>query len=130
MKKVVLAVLILASLLVTGCTSDADKASKNISKEAEQFKVLRRIIGINGITDKVEFEVVGRCSIEDVGSQLQITCKEAPRQYSKHVIGLSDNMSYVSTQVKPIDVSVYRTKIILKPQNIVPDLDLVAGESG
>lgn len=131
-------ILMFAALLVVGCATDADKASDNLGKDAEQFKVARRIVGINGITDKVEFEVTGRCSIEsatELGGvrALAIVCKEKdavkgkPAEYKKHFVGLSDNMFFVSTQLQGINVSVYRSKIILKPQNIVPDLDLVTG---
>jgi hypothetical protein len=124
----------LAALTLTttlaACGSDADVASKNISKEAEQFKVVRRIIVVNGVTDKVELEVVGRCSYEHPAGELQLVCKEAPGAYKKHTIGLSDNVFFAVTQLQSINVSVYRTKIILKPQNIVPDLDLVTGERG
>lgn len=131
MKKALFAlVAVLTALVVAGCESDADKASVNISKEAEQFKVLRKIVGVNGITDKVEFEVIGRCSYEATPHQLVLTCKEGPKEFKKHTVGLSDNMFYISTQLESINVSVYRTKIILKPENIVPDLDLVTGESG
>jgi hypothetical protein len=58
---------------------------------------------------------------------LEVVCKHGKDDYRKHVIGLSDNLFFISTQLKGIDVSEYRTKIILKPQNLVPDLDLVTG---
>jgi ABC-type Fe3+-hydroxamate transport system substrate-binding protein len=131
MRKWIAVVLLIASAItISACSSNADKASKNISTEAEQFKVQRRIVGINGITDKVEFEVEGRCSVEYGASlprTLDVICKQGPNDYRKHYIGLSDNIFWISTQLKGINVSVYRTKIILKPQNIVPDLDLVTG---
>lgn len=119
------------AVLIAGCGSQADTVSKNISTEAEKFNVQRRIIGVNGVTDKVEFEVEGRCSIEGDGlgslRALIITCKHGPGDYRKHYVGLSDNVFFISTQLKGIAVSEYRTKIILKPQGIVPDLDLVTG---
>lgn len=129
MKKIILASLLVA-LALTGCTSDADKSSKNLSKAAEQFEVQRHIVGINGITDKVLFEVEGRCSIEKEDLGLVVVCKHAANDYRKHFIGLSDNVTYISTQMKGVDANVYRTRIILKPENIVPDFDLVTGESG
>lgn len=114
-----------------GCGSQADTASKNLSKEAEKFNVQRRIVGINGVTDKVEFEVEGRCSVEGEGlghlAALTVVCKHGPRDYRKHWITLSDNVFTIITQEKGIAVSEYRTKIVLKPQGIVPDLDLVTG---
>lgn len=128
--KITIAALVLtgAAILITGCTSDADKASENISTAAEQFEVQRSIVGVNGITDKIEFYVEGRCSIEDESKRLVVTCKHGPDDYRKHYVGLADNMFYIATQLEGIDVSVYHTRIILKPENILPDFDLETGE--
>lgn len=116
---------------IGGCQSNADKVSKNLSTECEQFNCQRRIVGVNGITDKVEFMVEGRCSIEGNGlgtlRALIVTCRQGPHEYKKHYIGMSDNMFFVSTQLQALDASVYHTKIVLKPQNIIPDFDLVTG---
>lgn len=132
MRKLILIAVSLAALAVlVGCGSQADTASKNLSKEAEKFNVQRRIVGINGVTDKVEFEVEGRCSVEGDGlgnlNALVVICKHGPKDYRKHWVGLSDNVFFIVTQLKGIPVSEYRTKIILKPQGLVPDLDLVTG---
>lgn len=129
--KILPAALVGVALLTAGCSSDADKAANNISKAAEQFEVQRKIVGVNGITDRVEFEVEGRCSIEGDGlgalRALIVTCKHGPKDFRKHYIGMSDNVFFISTQLRGIDVSVYRTRIILKPQNLVPNFDLVTG---
>lgn len=119
-----------AGLLLTaaGCTSDADKASENLSTAADQFEVQRRIVGVNGLTDEFAFEVEGRCSITDEARRLIVICKHGPDEYRKHYVGLSDNTFYVAEQLESIDVSVYHTRIIIKPQNIVPGLDLEAGK--
>lgn len=125
-------VAIVAALALAGCSSDADKASENLSKEAEKFNVQRKIVGVNGITDKVLFEVEGRCSLENGKSMagvLDVTCKHGPDDYRKHYVGLSDNVTFISTQMKGLDVSQYRTKIILKPENLIPDFDLVTGDT-
>jgi hypothetical protein len=122
------AVIALASFGVGACGgSNADTVSENIAKEAEKFHVGRRIIVTNNITDKVEFEVVGRCSFEEVGRRLDVVCKDAPRKYTKASIGLGDNNTWASVQLGEINVSEYRTKIIIRPTSIVPDLDLVTG---
>lgn len=133
MKRIIISGLLLVALaaVLAGCTSQADTASKNLSKQAEKFNVQRRIVGVNGVTDKVEFEVEGRCSVEGDGlgdlDALEVICKHGPKDYRKHWITLSDNVFTIITQEKGIAVSEYRTKIVLKPQEIIPDLDLVTG---
>jgi hypothetical protein len=68
----VFAVIAAMALLTTGCgQSNADVASHNLSVAAEQFEIPRHIVGINGITDKYLFEVVGYCSVETTDSGLQ-----------------------------------------------------------
>lgn len=131
LKGIIVIAVVLVGVVFSGCTSDADKASENLGKAAEQFEVQRKIVGINGITDKVMFEVEGRCSLErnEAIKALEVICKHGPKDFRKHFIGDADNVTFISTQMKGIDVSVYRTRIILKPENIVPNFDLVTGES-
>jgi starvation-inducible outer membrane lipoprotein len=47
MKKIILILTIVIGL--AGCTSDADRASENMSKAADNFEVTRRIVFYNGI---------------------------------------------------------------------------------
>lgn len=122
-----LPILLLPVLLLTGCTSDADVASKNISKAAEQFEVARRIVFINGITDKYLLAIEGYCSVETndsaLGGSLEVTCKLGPGKFKKSFLGLSDNVSYIVEQVDPVNVSTTRYRVIFKPEVIVPNFD-------
>lgn len=128
MKKVLVAgAAVLALMGLAGCSSDANVASENISTAADNFEVNRLIVGVNGITDEVLFSVEGRCSMSRDGD-LVVTCKHGPNDYRKHYLGLSDNTNWVSTQLEGIDVSVYHTRIILKPENILPNFDLSTGK--
>jgi hypothetical protein len=124
----------LVVLVCIGCTifaacgkSNADTASKNISTQAEQFKVQRRIVGTNGITGKVEFLVEGRCSYETFPRKVELICKQGPKEFRKHTLITSDNFFVIVTQLAPINVSEFHTKIIFKPTSIVPDADLLMG---
>jgi hypothetical protein len=106
------------------CTSKADTASENLSTAAENFEVQRSIVGVNGITDKVAFYVEGRCSIERVDGQLEVTCKEGENDLRKHFVGLSDNIFYVVTQLDAVDADEYRTRVIIKPESLIPAFDI------
>ena len=116
------------SVFATGCAqSDADVASKNLSKAAEQFEVNRRIVFFNGITDKYLLVIEGACSVETMDSglagALEVTCKVANNQFRKLFLGLSDNVSYFVEQLGTIDVSTTRYRVIFKPETIVPNFD-------
>ena len=121
------AIAAVAALSLAGCgqsASDANIASQNLSTAADQFEINRNIVFVNGITDKYLLQIQGRCSINDDGNQLEVTCKTGPNDYKKHFLGLSDNVTYFVEQVDGADVSVYRYRVIFKPESIVPDIDL------
>lgn len=126
MKKILVVFVVLMSLiLVTGC-SDADVASYNMSKAADQFEVNRRIVFYNGITGEYILTVEGLCSLgnDDEPGSLSVVCKVAPGQYKKHFLGLSDNVTYMAEQLDPMPVGVYNYRVIFKPSVIVPNIDV------
>jgi len=114
-----------ALLALTGCTSAADQANENLSKAADNFEVPRRIVGINGITDKVLFSVEGFCSMNNDGQKLDVICKVSnDGSVERTTLGLSDNVTYVSTQMGGKQVSLFRPRIIFRPETIVPNFEL------
>jgi hypothetical protein len=125
-KIAIAAAFLMGAVTLTACGTDAEVASYNISQQAEQFKLERRIVFFNGITDKYLLEIRGRCSVETTNSALdgalEVTCKVGPNAYKKHFLGLSDNVSYFVEQLKSVDVSVYQYTVIFKPDVILPDI--------
>lgn len=124
MKKLWVA-LALGVLVLAGC-SEANTASYNLSRGADNFEVDRRVVFLNGITDTYLLSVEGRCSIEesDLRDQLAVTCKTGDSEYKKHFLGLSDNVSYFVEQLEPVAVDGYHYRVIFRPETIVPDFDL------
>lgn len=119
---ITLIVLIIAAMF-TGCSSrEADTVSYNLSKEADEFRITRRVVFYNSITDTYILEMVGNISINIDGAdnQLEVTAKIGPNQYQKHFLGLSDNVTYTVEQIGTADVNPYKYKLIFKPESIVP----------
>lgn len=112
------------ALAVTAC-SDADIASQNLSKAADNFEVNRRVVFFNGITDRYLLTIEGLCSLgnNDKDREVTITCKTGPGVFKKHFLGLSDNVSYLVEQLEPQPVSTFHYRLIFKPQAIIPDID-------
>ena len=112
----------LVTILGLSACSDADVASRNVSKEAEQFRVRRRIVFYNSLQDVYILQIEGNCSIEltDEYNMLEVICKIGKDTYQKHFLGLSDNVTYSVEQLDFSEVSQYRYEIIFKPEVIIP----------
>src|SRR5688500_664865 len=95
MVKKLLGIAIMA-LVFVGCQRDADVVSHNISYEADNFKVNRRVVFYNGITGDYILTIEGLCSLgnNDTGGKLSVTCKVGHSEYKKHFLGLSDNVTF------------------------------------
>lgn len=123
-KLVTLAAAVLAGgVALAGCSSDADVVSQNISKDSDQFKIERRIVFFNGITDKYLLSIEGFCSLDaSDAKKLAVTCKTGANVYKKHYLGLSDNVSYFVEQLDGANVSPDHYTVIFKPESIVPSI--------
>lgn len=110
---------------LTACVSEADRANENLSKAAENFEVPRRITAINGITDNVLFTVEGFCSYEvpDNGT-FEAICKNPDGTVERTTLYLSDNVTFVSTQMGGVKVDLFKPRIIFRPETIIPNFDL------
>ena len=114
------------ALALVACESEADRANRNLSTAAENFEVPRRITAINGITDNVLFTVEGFCSYEVPGDRtFEAICKlPDDGGIERTTLYLSDNVTFVSSQIGGVNVELFRPRIIFRPENIVPDFDL------
>src|SRR5690349_10383598 len=117
------------ALVTAGCTSQADRASENLSKAAENFEVPRRITGINGITDKVLFAVEGFCSYETSGGTYDVICKQPDGSIERTTMAKSDNVTILVTQIGGVKVDLFRSRVIFRPETIIPNFDLSTSNS-
>lgn len=125
MKKI-LYVIVLLAFLLSACATEADVASENTSKAADQFEIVRRIVFYNGITGDYILVIEGLCSLGnyDPAGSLSVVCKTGMNEYKKHFLGLSDNVTYFAEQLEAAQVNTYHYRIIFKPSVIIPDVDL------
>lgn len=105
---------------------DADVVSSNLSKDAGNFKVLRRITFINTVTDEVLYTVEGNMAITaDVAdNQLEITAQTGDDQYQKHFLGLSPTTVYIVEQLEWKETNKYQFKITMKPSALIPEVEV------
>jgi hypothetical protein len=126
MKKLISTIALLGFAgVLAGCT-DADVASNNLSRAADMFEIQRRIVFYNGITGDYILEVQGLCSLgnNDKPGYLSVTCKTGPKDFKKHFLGLSDNVTFFAEQIESAPANVYQYRVVFKPSVIVPDIEV------
>lgn len=128
MKKFLTVLIIAMVAILTACT-EADTVSENLSKSADSFEVQRKVVFFNGITDNYLLTIEGLCSANvDDEKKITVTCKVGDEQYKKHYLGLSDNVSYFIEQTDAKYEDAYHYKVLFRPEQIVPDIELQTSE--
>jgi hypothetical protein len=103
------------------CTSDAKTVNDNLNKDADNFKVNRRVVFYNAILDKYILEVEGFCSVDPGdGYRMTVTCKVG-NEYKRNALGKSDNVLWWYEQLGTSGVSPNHYKVIFKPEAIIPE---------
>jgi len=120
-KKIFVIMLIMIFVLLTGCTQ-ADRISSNLSKEADNFNVVRQLTVINCIGGDVLFQMTGKMSIkaDTADNQLEVIVEDENGLYKKHFIGLSDNVTYVVEDMDVTNVSKYKYTLNYNPKMWIP----------
>ncbi len=112
------AIVTLLCLILSGCTESC-KVSHNISQEANNFNVTRKITVINVRDDNVLYELVGNFSLRNEGdNELSVISEVAEGQYKKDFIYLSDWTTYIVQDVSGAYVDQYHYEVNILPQAI------------
>ena len=119
--------LLLSVLALSACdVNDADVASRNVSKAADNFESQRRFVFYNGITGEFMLEITGLCSKDNTSTDrtLGVICKTGPGIYKKHMLGLSDNVTWFMEDLSGTNASVNHYRVTFKPSVIIPDIEV------
>ena len=117
---------VLGLLLLTGCVNDADIASQNLSTDADNFKVQRKVTFINTVTDEVLYTVEGNFAIvaDTSDNQLEITAKTGNDEFQKHFLGLSPTTVYIVEQLEWQEANKHNFKITINPSSLIPEVEV------
>ena len=114
---------VLVGILGSGCGTESSRVSYNLSKQADNFNVVRQITVINCIKGDVLFQMSGKMSINaDIAdNQLEVIVEDGG-SYVKHFIGLSDNVTYVVEDLNlgSNEVAKYKYTLNFNPNMWIP----------
>ena len=118
----ILSVLLTATVL-TGCGTEAQRVSYNLSQQADNFNIVRQLTVINCIEGDVLFQMTGKMSItaDTADNQLEIIVEDNGT-YVKHFVGLSDNVTYVVEDLNlgANEVNKYKYTLNFNPKMWIP----------
>lgn len=98
----------------------SQSVSYNLSRQADDFNITRKITVINAIQGDVLYQVTGKMSIENEGEQLVIIALDGNNDYKKHFIGLSDNVTYIVEDVTGVSGIDSKYQLIFNPEMVIP----------
>ena len=125
MKKFLSMVLVVGMIITmfTGCQTEAERVSYNLSQQADNFNIVRQLTVINCIEGDVLFQMTGKMSItaDTADHQLEIIVEDNGT-YVKHFVGLSDNVTYVVEDLNlgANAVSKYKYTLNFNPNMWIP----------
>lgn len=113
--------IVLVSL--SACTKEADDVNKNLSTDADNFKIARTVTFVNGITDKVILQIAGFCSVDPGdANRMTVTCKDDQGKYIRHALGKSDNVFWFYEQTQAAKVSQSHYRFVVRPEALIPEI--------
>lgn len=111
-----LAVFVLLCAFLTGCT-EVYKVSNNISQEADNFNVTRKLTVLNARTDTILLELTGTFSLQNNSeNELEVIIETAEGKYQKDLVYLNDYTMYVVEDISGADVDKYHYEINFLPE--------------
>ena len=121
----ILAVAVIAFGMV-GCARQATRVSQNLSLEADNFNIVRKLTAFNQRTGEVVFVAVGNFSLQkETDGDLAIIGEDDGGFY-KHFVYLSSEIGYTCEQIEVAPVSKYKFTINYNPNYLFPvDFDYI-----
>lgn len=124
-KKIMSLIMILCiALSLVGCTT-ADTVNHNLTMDASEFNLYRKITVTNARTDTIMLQAEGYMDLSNnSNNELVITIKTGENTYYKDYIYLNDWTCYVMEQTEPTGTDKYHYQLVFYPERIVPDIDI------
>lgn len=124
MKRVLLVLLLVLSIVMLTSCRQAENVSRNISRQADAFKTYRKVTIINLISDQILMEVEGLISLqESTSTELAIIIKTGNNEYKKHFIYIgAHQITYLVEQLESSNTNPYHWEI--KIYAVTPKIDV------
>lgn len=103
---------------LAGCEStEVDQVRYNLSQEADNFNIYRKLTVFNLRTDTVLFEMRGTFALDtSQRGELEITVQTGSNKFKRHFVRLPDEVAYVMEDISGANVDKYHYEINFLPE--------------
>lgn len=122
MKNRIIAIVLAATLALVlfGCR-ESEKVAYNVSQQADNFNITRRLVAINTRTDKPVLEVIGNFAIlNNSSNELEVVVEIDKGRYKKHLVYLNEWITYTVEDLSGVFADPYHYEVNFLPQMIQP----------
>nr|DAH45896.1 MAG TPA: protein of unknown function DUF5016 [Bacteriophage sp.] len=124
-KMILIAMLVLVGVVLSGCVRTSTTVNHNLSKDADEFNLYRKITVTNARTDTIMLQAEGYMSLSNnSNNELVVTIKTGENTYYKDYIYLNDWTCYVMEQTEPTGTDKYHYQLVFYPERIIPDIEI------
>lgn len=121
MKKFIALFLALVMCLSLCACRQSERVAYNISQQADNFNVTRRLAVINARSDEPVFELIGNFSLRNNSTnELEIVVETERGVYKKHFVYLNEWTIYVVEDVSGAYVDPYHYEVNFLPEMFIP----------
>lgn len=114
---VALAAAAMFSSVAIGCGTEANKVSANISLQADNFNITRKLTVMNARTDTVLLELTGTFALKNnTSNELEVIIETAEGKYQKDYVYLNEYTMYVVEDISGSEVDKYHYEISFLPE--------------
>ena len=108
---------ILALVVTLSACTEATRVAHNVSKEADNFNINRRLVVFNMRSDEVLFEMTGTFSImTDSDGDLNVICRTGENTYQKQFVHINEWITYIVEDISTdTSVSKYSYELSIFP---------------
>lgn len=112
------------ALTLASCEQESAVAAYNVSQAAHNFEVNRRVVFYNGITGEYILTIEGLLSVTPEANKLSVIVKTGPKEYKKHYLGVSDNVTWFCEQIDAAPADPFHYRVAFRPKQIIPDVEI------
>ena len=117
--------LVLVCVVLGGCVRTSTTVNHNLSKDADEFNLYRKITVTNARTDTIMLQAEGYMSLSNNSdNELVVTIKTGENTYYKDYIYLNDWTCYVMEQTEPTGTDKYHYQLVFYPERIIPGVEI------